>query len=358
MVLGRLGDGEMAVFDPTAGMVRAVGSFLHGKPIAETPPPVLPKSAARRFSWLRRRPSPSVADPRQELEDDAEAAARWMAGCYPRRRYPAVAVGTANGALVHLCALLGIPWLPQNFSLPGRTPGAPWRSVERHGLGPAWREFLDRCLPDGSAILVVDAVGGEESGLVEELRARARHRNHAMVGLKVEQPGDLSPLVGDLYAWAYRRRGILSRRLLATSVAVGDPLWTFRLGAVPFWLYDLAEPAALGLERYLEAHPPFDYISLCLFRPEGASLDLAPVERWQAFLARAKRRGEGVGVEAASYPAGLTGFTRFQAKLHRIEAQFPPPPPLPLAEFGGFLRYAGRYRAAVRPVEGVVGWLS
>jgi Domain of unknown function (DUF5110) len=27
-----------------------------------------------------------------------------------RRRYPAVAIGSSNGAMIHLCAALGIPW--------------------------------------------------------------------------------------------------------------------------------------------------------------------------------------------------------------------------------------------------------
>ena len=36
----------------------------------------------------------------------AEEVSRWMVGEYPRRRYPAVAIGSSSGALVHLwCAL-------------------------------------------------------------------------------------------------------------------------------------------------------------------------------------------------------------------------------------------------------------
>src|SRR5215210_5022614 len=43
----------------------------------------------------------------------AEDVARWVVGEYPRRRYPAVAIGSSSGALVHLYAASGIPWLPQ-----------------------------------------------------------------------------------------------------------------------------------------------------------------------------------------------------------------------------------------------------
>ncbi|MBD3315670.1 MAG: hypothetical protein GF344_07785 [Chitinivibrionales bacterium] len=34
---------------------------------------------------------------------------------FPDRTFPAIAVGSANGALIHLCAALGIPWLPQTL---------------------------------------------------------------------------------------------------------------------------------------------------------------------------------------------------------------------------------------------------
>lgn len=53
----------------------------------------------------------------------AERVARWMTSLYPRRRYPAVMVGSSNGALTHLCAALGIPWLPQTWLIPVRHPG-------------------------------------------------------------------------------------------------------------------------------------------------------------------------------------------------------------------------------------------
>jgi len=58
-------------------------------------------------------------------EVDAEEIARWVVDAYPERRYPAVAIGSSSGALVHLCAALGIPWLPQTFLVPVRQTGVP-----------------------------------------------------------------------------------------------------------------------------------------------------------------------------------------------------------------------------------------
>jgi hypothetical protein len=53
----------------------------------------------------------------------AEEISRWATGSYPERRYQAVAIGSANGALVHLYAALGIPWLPQTVLIPVRRDG-------------------------------------------------------------------------------------------------------------------------------------------------------------------------------------------------------------------------------------------
>ena len=55
-----------------------------------------------------------------------EDICRWVTRQYPNRRYPAVAIGSANGAAIHLFAALGIPWLPQTFLIP----------VARSGIAP------------------------------------------------------------------------------------------------------------------------------------------------------------------------------------------------------------------------------
>ena len=58
----------------------------------------------------------------------AEEISRWAVKQYPqRKKYPAVMIGSSNGALVHLCAALGIPWLPQTVLVPVR---------RRHRLDP------------------------------------------------------------------------------------------------------------------------------------------------------------------------------------------------------------------------------
>lgn len=68
---------------------------------------------------------------------DADAVAAWITSLYPRRRFPAVAVGSANGAFVHLCAAMGIPWLPQTvltvIRRSGVHPDDPRRAISADG---------------------------------------------------------------------------------------------------------------------------------------------------------------------------------------------------------------------------------
>jgi hypothetical protein len=67
-------------------------------------------------------------------EVDAEAVAAWVTGHYPNRSYPAVLIGSSNGAAVHLATALGVPWLPQTLLIPvrwkGNTPDRPDAAAE------------------------------------------------------------------------------------------------------------------------------------------------------------------------------------------------------------------------------------
>ena len=80
---------------------------------------------------------------------DAEQVAEWMVSLYPVRKYPAVAIGSANGAATHLWAAMGIPWLPQTFLVPvarsGIHPDEPQQDL------PLFR-LIRRCRQDGGAV--------------------------------------------------------------------------------------------------------------------------------------------------------------------------------------------------------------
>jgi hypothetical protein len=201
----------LANFDSAAAMLRALGRYLDGKDfprVGNIPAVLAPLGAV--LNRLPRRVKETVyrlggwieAVPTDRLgEIHAETISEWAVGEYPRRRYPAAMVGSSNGALVHLCAALGIPWLPQTFLIPvhhhrsihpdeprqsmewGREPGRhlleanpdlvlhhmhdanqdrlmiqhmAYFRVKRLRLGAAYTRFLEESLAPGAVLFVVD----------------------------------------------------------------------------------------------------------------------------------------------------------------------------------------------------------
>lgn len=53
---------------------------------------------------------------------DMEQVADWVTATYSPRPAPAVLLGSSNGAVTHLAAACGIPWLPQTMLIPVRRP--------------------------------------------------------------------------------------------------------------------------------------------------------------------------------------------------------------------------------------------
>src|SRR3954452_471438 len=101
---------EIAGFDSASAMVVALARFLHGQ---DTPP--LGKPAFRTLRPVAAVVARLPERTRQEIYSvfsgaegrrpeelttlDVDVVARRIAGVYPRRRYPAVAIGSSNGAL-------------------------------------------------------------------------------------------------------------------------------------------------------------------------------------------------------------------------------------------------------------------
>jgi hypothetical protein len=214
---------EIASFDSASGFLRATARFLHGRdfdalgmPRQKSMQPAM--LAANRLPARARRLLYTKASGREALPPErlagvsAEALADDMARLYPARRYPAVVVGASSGALVHLCAALGLPWLPQTVLVPVRqrrvrpdqllrgmeTAKGPARllldanpdlvlhqmhdpnadrltlrelayfRVKRTRLGPAWERFLRERLEPGATIVVADCLRTWPTTLVGE----------------------------------------------------------------------------------------------------------------------------------------------------------------------------------------------
>ncbi|MBV8092972.1 MAG: hypothetical protein JO110_07025 [Acetobacteraceae bacterium] len=119
----------IARFDSAAGMAQTLGSYLHGEEFRSLTGsgrldrmlPLVNLLPERPREWFY-----SFAGmvegvwPRELPRLDFEGIANWLVGLYPKKSYPSAFVGSSNGAIVHLAAALGVPWLPQTFLCPVR----------------------------------------------------------------------------------------------------------------------------------------------------------------------------------------------------------------------------------------------
>lgn len=122
----------VANFDSASSMIRTLGAYLKGGPApgvgGMAPPSSRLARAVNAIPWPVKDKLYAVsgameAIPSSSLTDvDAEELKTWVTGSYPERQYPIAFVGSSSGALVHLAAALGVPWLPQTFLVPVRRP--------------------------------------------------------------------------------------------------------------------------------------------------------------------------------------------------------------------------------------------
>lgn len=200
----------VAAHDSATGMLLALNAFLREKPfegVGAVPTSELyagminsiPASWRKKlYTWSGEF---SAISEKEVKEIDATAIDRWICDLYPKKTYPAIAIGSCNGAAIHLCAAMGIPWLPQTVLLPvdkGNTfsvdepketlewakepakeflannPG--WQlhhmmdpnqdrlrvgsiayfRVKKTRLGEAYRQFIEDRLEPGGSIIVID----------------------------------------------------------------------------------------------------------------------------------------------------------------------------------------------------------
>lgn len=118
----------IANFDSATSLVRATARYLRGEDFVRLG--IIPSALAPLLSVANHLPRRSRQTlytwsganegiaPKKLKKVRTEAIHRWVTDQYPHRGYPAVIIGSANGAAVHLAALLGIPWLPQTFIIP------------------------------------------------------------------------------------------------------------------------------------------------------------------------------------------------------------------------------------------------
>ncbi|MCT2584574.1 hypothetical protein [Actinophytocola gossypii] len=99
---------------PALGLGPAARAVSHLLPVVNRMPRSVRESLYVWSGWSE------AIQPRRAGTVDTDAIAEWACSQYPRGRYPAVLIGSSSGAVAHLAALAGIPWLPQTFLVPVR----------------------------------------------------------------------------------------------------------------------------------------------------------------------------------------------------------------------------------------------
>ena len=144
-------DQTVALFDSATVLRSSLEAALRGRPFPQLGNSSRVGRAARtggRLPWpLLRRIYTRIGaaeglDPDRLSDVNLASVARWLADQYPQRRYPAVLIGSSNGAISHLAAAVGMPWLPGTVLVPVKRVGNPDRPVDSMRSGEQYAPRL------------------------------------------------------------------------------------------------------------------------------------------------------------------------------------------------------------------------
>jgi len=119
----------IARFDSATAQAQALALALHGReveslsasPLLDRAMPLVNHLPRRAREWVYSIGGMTEGIAKRDARDlDIEGIARWIAGLFPARNYPAAFIGSSNGALMHVAAAMGVPWLAQTFLSPVR----------------------------------------------------------------------------------------------------------------------------------------------------------------------------------------------------------------------------------------------
>lgn len=143
-------------FDSCTALMNAQARFLHSKRFFDVGvteknmPPwvgsainILPKKIRKiLYSWS----GWMDAIPAKDLDSlESEDISNWVTSLFPKKKFNGIMFGSANGAAIHICSALGIPWLPQTYLVAPKRLLKPDEIKEDIEWGKkVIRPFLDR----------------------------------------------------------------------------------------------------------------------------------------------------------------------------------------------------------------------
>ncbi|MBD3379857.1 MAG: hypothetical protein GF408_05275 [Candidatus Omnitrophica bacterium] len=144
-------------FDSSSSMLFSLGNYLFGREEAVGLPPKLPRllgdiinmtPVALRKSGYRIGGIKEAVGMRALKNIRDKDISNWIIDAYPRRKYPAIVIGSSNGALTHLCCMLGVPWIPQTVLVAVRRLMDPDELKKDAAWGQKAAAVLKESLPD------------------------------------------------------------------------------------------------------------------------------------------------------------------------------------------------------------------
>jgi hypothetical protein len=113
-------------FDSSAALLKALASYLHSESffdvgMTEKNAPKWAGPAVNKIpsklrtifyswsGWFDAMPADHLKDVR------SEDISKWTVSLFPGIKYDGIMFGVSNGAAIHICSALGIPWLPQTY---------------------------------------------------------------------------------------------------------------------------------------------------------------------------------------------------------------------------------------------------
>lgn len=206
-------DRSVASFDSATALQAAIGAALNGRDfphLGQSAGSALGIRGASRLPWPVLRPlysrigAAEGVRPEQLAEVDLDAIAAWLAGRMPHRHFPAVLIGSSNGALAHLAGAVQVPWLPGTVLIPVKRHADPDRPDRAARFGERWGPELLRHNPGVRLHQMHDQVQ-DELMVAEMAYFRVKWQRlpdgYARYLAEVLEPGAPVILVEDRSAW-------------------------------------------------------------------------------------------------------------------------------------------------------------